>query len=147
MVKKGHVIVEEKNHIFTQHVSSDSHYWLADEPTAVGGANSGPDPYEHLLAGLGACTSMTVRMYASRKKLALKHVRVELSHNRNYHRDCEGCDVTPQSMEVIERKVTLVGDLTQEQRQRLLAIADKCPVHKTLHSNLQVVTQLLPAEE
>ena len=144
-VKKGHVIVEEKNHIFTQHVSSDSHYWLADESTAVGGANSGPDPYEHLLAGLGACTSMTVRMYASRKKLALQHVRVELSHSRDYHRDCEGCDVTPQSMEVIERKLTLVGDLTEEQRQRLLEIADKCPVHKTLHNNLQVVTQLLPA--
>lgn len=145
-VKKGHVIVEEKNHLFSQHVSSDSHYWLADEPVAVGGGNTGPDPYEHLLAGLGACTSMTVRMYATRKKIPLQHVRVELSHSRNYFRDCESCDEKPQAIEVIERKVTLTGDLTEEQRQKLLDIADKCPVHKTLHSNLQVKTQLIEQE-
>ncbi|MBQ0764706.1 OsmC family protein, partial [Marinobacter psychrophilus] len=105
-----------------------------------------PDPYEHLLAGLGACTSMTIRMYASRKKIPLDHVKVELSHSRNYHRDCEGCDEAPQAIEVIERKVILVGDLSDGQRQRLLEIADKCPVHKTLHSHLRVETVLVPQE-
>jgi uncharacterized OsmC-like protein/esterase/lipase len=145
-VKQGRVLVEEKNHVFSQHVSSDSHYWLADEPIAVGGSNAGPDPYEHLLAGLGACTSMTIRMYASRKKIPLEHVKVELSHSRNYHRDCEGCDEVPQAIEVIERKLILVGDLSDEQRQRLLEIADKCPVHKTLHSHLRVETVLVPQE-
>ncbi len=145
-VQKGHVMVEEKNHVFSQHVSSDSHYWLADEPVSVGGSNTGPDPYEHLLAGLGACTSMTVRMYATRKKIPLQHVRVELSHSRNYFRDCESCDEKPQAIEVIERKVTLIGDLTEVQRQKLLEIADKCPVHKTLHSNLQVKTRFIEQE-
>lgn len=145
-VKKGHVIVEEKNHVFCQHVSSDSHYWLADEPTSVGGGNKGPDPYEHLLAGLGACTSMTIRMYATRKKMPLEHVRVELSHSRNYHSDCEDCDAESQAIEVIKRNLTLKGDLTEEQRLRLLAIADKCPVHKTLHSHLRVDTQLIKEE-
>jgi len=141
-VKKGHVLVEEKNHVFTQHISSDSHYWLADEPTSVGGANTGPDPYEHLLAGLGACTSMTVRMYAARKGLPLDHVKVELKHSRDYHKDCEACGENGAVIETIERQVTLEGDLTDAQRQRLLEIADKCPVHRTLHSVLKVETRL-----
>lgn len=142
-VQKGHVIVEEKDHVFTQHISSDSHYWLADEPTSVGGKNTGPDPYEHLLAGLGACTSMTIRMYASRRKLPLTHVKVELSHSRDYIKDCEDCSGVGKTLETIHREITLEGDLTTEQRQKLLEIADKCPVHKTLHGHLEVTTKLL----
>ena len=139
---KGHVRVEEKNHKFTQHVHSDSHYWLADEPTAVGGNNTGPDPYEHLLAALGSCTSMTLRMYATHKSLPLEHVAVDLRHARDYFEDCQGCDEQPMKIEVLERVVTLRGDLTDQQRQRLLQIADRCPVHRTLHNDLQVKTVL-----
>ena len=138
----GHVLVEEKNHRFTQHVNSDSHYWLADEPRSVGGDNTGPDPYEHLLAALGACTSMTLRMYAQRKSLPLANVKVELKHSRDYHKDCETCDEQPRKIEIIERVVTLEGDLGAAEHQRLLEIADRCPVHRTLHSALQVKTRL-----
>ncbi|MEH6571157.1 MAG: alpha/beta fold hydrolase [Halioglobus sp.] len=141
-VTKGHVKVEEKDHKFTQHVNSDSHYWLADEPTSVGGNNAGPDPYEHLLAALGACTSMTLRMYAERKSLPLEHVAVELRHSRDYLEDCQDCDEKPKQIEVLERLVTLQGDLTPEQRERLLQIADRCPVHRTLHGTLEVRTAL-----
>ena len=141
-VAKGHVLVEEKNHRFTQHVNSDSHYWLADEPQSMGGDNTGPDPYEHLLAALGACTSMTLRMYADRKSLALKSVKVELRHSRDHLQDCAHCDEEPRKIELIERLVTLDGELDEAARKRLLEIADRCPVHRTLHGELQVNTIL-----
>ena len=141
-VTAGHVMVAEKNKQFTRTVISDSHVWLADEPTAVGGADLGPDPYEHLLAALGTCTSMTIRMYANHKKLSLDDVTVTLSHDRQYIDDCEGCDEKPQKIEVINRTVTLVGDLSEQERQRLLEIADRCPVHRSLKSDLEIRTQL-----
>jgi putative redox protein len=141
-VARGHLRVEEKDHKFTQHVYSDSHHWLADEPRSVGGDNSGPDPYEHLLAALGACTSMTLRMYATRKSLPLEHVKVELRHGRDYHRDCQDCDEKTGKIEVIEREIALAGPLSEPERERLLQIADRCPVHRTLHSELQVRTYL-----
>ena len=146
-VGSGLVVVEEKNHKFTQHVMSDSHYWLADEPVSVGGNDTGPDPYEHLLAGLGACTSMTLRMYANLKKIPLDHVRVELKHSRTHIEDCEGCDNSGEKMDLIERVISLEGELTVEQTQRLLQIADKCPVHKTLHNKLHVATTLVPQKK
>ena len=142
-VTKGHVRVEEKDHKFAQHVSSDSHYWLADEPTAVGGSNTGPDPYEHLLAALGTCTSMTLRMYATRKKLPLDNVAVELKHSRDYLEDCESCEEKPMQIDVLERTLTLQGSLSGDERVRLLQIADRCPVHRTLHNHLQVRTVLV----
>ena len=135
-------MVEEKNKQFTRTVITDSHVWLADEPTAMGGSDLGPDPYEHLLAALGTCTSMTIRMYANHKKLALDDVTVTLSHDRQHVSDCEGCEEAPQKIEVINRTVTLEGDLSEENRQRLLQIADRCPVHRTLHSDLNIQTQL-----
>lgn len=138
----GHVLIEEKNKQFTRTVMSDSHVWLADEPTAVGGSDLGPDPYEHLLAALGTCTSMTIRMYANHKNIPLEDVSVTLSHSRQHASDCKDCESSPQKIEVINRTVTLVGDLSDEVRQRLLQIADRCPVHQTLHSDLQIVTEL-----
>lgn len=142
-VVKGHVLVEEKNHKFTQHVSTNSHYWLADEPESVGGNNMGPDPYEHLLAGLGACTAMTLRMYAVRKNLPVKHIKVELTHSRNYQQDCQQCENKTQGIEAIMRDISFVGELDAEQQARFLEIADKCPVHKTLHNNVTVVSRLV----
>lgn len=142
-VVQGHVRVEEKDHKFTQHVWSDSHHWLADEPRSAGGNNSGPDPYEHLLAALGACTSMTLRMYAARKKIPLDHVAVELKHSRDYLKDCEGCEEKPMQIDVLEREIILQGSLSEEERERLLQIADRCPVHRTLHNHLQVRTVLV----
>ena len=141
-VPKGHVLVEEKDHKFAQHVSTASHYWLADEPVKVGGSNTGPDPYEHLLAGLGACTSMTLRMYAERKKLPVSHIKVELTHTRNYQDDCDNCE-GQNGLEAIVRHISFVGDLDEQQKQRFLEIADKCPVHKTLHNNVAVVSKLV----
>jgi len=141
-VKQGHVLVEEKDHKFAQHISTASHYWLADEPVKVGGNNTGPDPYEHLLAGLGACTAMTLRMYAQRKKLPVKHIKVTLSHTRNYQDDCSHCE-QQSGIEAIIRNISFEGDLDEAQQQRFLEIADKCPVHKTLHNNVTVVSKLV----
>lgn len=141
-VHKGHVYVEEKDHKFAQNVYSDSHHWLADEPTTVGGNNSGPDPYEHLLAALGTCTSMTIRMYANRKKWPLENIGINLYHERSYNTDCQQCDEAPQQIDYLNREITLEGDLDNEQREKLLEIADKCPVHKTLHEHLVVNTKL-----
>lgn len=143
-VTRGHVMVAEKNHQFTRTVISDSHVWLADEPTSVGGGDLGPDPYEHLLAALGTCTSMTLRMYANRKQLPLDDVQVELRHERQHASDCADCDEQPRKIEVLLRTITLRGDLSEAQRQRLLQIADRCPVHQTLHSELEIRSELLP---
>ena len=141
-VAQGHVLVEEKNHKFAQHVSTASHYWLADEPVRVGGNNTGPDPYEHVLAGLGACTAMTLRMYAERKQLPIKHIKVDLTHTRDYQDDCENCEQL-NGMEAIVRNISYTGELDAQQQQRFLEIADKCPVHKTLHNNVSVVSKLV----
>jgi putative redox protein len=139
---KGSVLVEEKDHKFTQHVSTASHYWLADEPLDVGGKNTGPDPYELLLASLGACTAMTLRMYAQHRKLPVEHIKVELTHTRNYNDDCNNC--TEQSgIEAIVRNISFVGNLDEKQQVRFLEIADKCPVHKTLHNDVRVVSKLV----
>ncbi|PCI69094.1 MAG: osmotically inducible protein C [Piscirickettsiaceae bacterium] len=137
-VSAGNVVIDEKNHEFTRKVTTDAHQWLADEPTSVGGRNLGPDPYEHLLAALGTCTSMTIRMYANLKKIPLDDVSVELSHSREHGDDCKACDEEHQKIDVIERRISLKGNLTDEDKQKLLVIADKCPVHKTLHNKLLI---------
>ncbi|MEH6518936.1 MAG: bifunctional alpha/beta hydrolase/OsmC family protein [Halioglobus sp.] len=139
---KGHVVVGEKNKKFTRTVASDTHTWLADEPTSVGGTDLGPDPYEHLLAALGTCTSMTLRMYANRKKIPLQDVSVELSHDRQHLTDCEDCDAKPRKIEVLQKYITLTGELSDQERQRLLEIADRCPVHQTLHGDMDIRTEL-----
>ena len=141
-VVTGQLRVEERDHKFTQTISSDSHTWLADEPLKVGGKNLGPDPYEHLLAALGACTSMTMRMYAERKKWSLADIKISLSHSRSYIQDCEECESNNGQLDTLTREIELIGDLTDEQKQALLAISEKCPVHKTLHSKLLVTTEI-----
>ncbi len=139
-VKQGHVHVSEINHKFACDVQTDSHQWQADEPISVGGDNLGADPYEHLLAALGTCTVMTLRMYANLKKIALKNTIVELNHEREYSKDCEGCDQSKNQIDVIHRNIHFIGDLSVDDVQRLLVIADKCPVHRTLHNHIEVRT-------
>ena len=141
-VDRGKVLVTEKDHKFTQDVFTDAHHLLADEPQRFGGANAGPSPYEFLLTALGACTAMTVRMYANRKKLPLDNVSVMLAHNKIHAQDCEHCETQDGKIDRIERELVLEGALTPEQRQRMLEIADKCPVHRTLHSEIDVQTRL-----
>lgn len=142
-ITKGHVLVAELDHKFTQEVFSDHHHWYADEPTQLGGKNSGPDPYEHLLAALGACTAMTIRMYADHKKIPLEHVEVSLSHERNYLEDAGNVAEHDQKIESLIRKIQLFGPMNDSEKTRLMEIAERCPVHRTLHNNPQVLTTLI----
>ncbi len=123
-------------------IIAGSHRLLADEPIAVGGSDTGPTPYDYLLAALGACTSMTLRMYADRKDLPLDSVVVRLKHQKIHAEDCQQCETTTGKIDTIEREIELDGPLDQEQRQRLLEIADRCPVHRTLHSEIIVKSKL-----
>jgi len=139
---EGHVLVSEAAKSgFAQLVRAGRHELFADEPFDIG-TDTGPSPYDLLLAGLGACTSMTIRMYADRKKWPLERVSVELSHSRTHANDCETCDESTEHLQHIERIITLTGELDAAQRDALLAIADKCPVHRTLHAGVLVSTQL-----
>jgi uncharacterized OsmC-like protein/alpha-beta hydrolase superfamily lysophospholipase len=113
---------------------------LADEPVTAGGLDSGPGPYDLVLAGLGACTSMTVRLYAERKALPLDRVTVRLAHSRIHAADCENCETKEGMLNRIDRVITLSGNLDEDQRKRLLGIADKCPVHRTLTSEIDIRT-------
>lgn len=130
---------------FGQDISVGPHLFHADEPPSVGGRNTGPTPYQLLSAGLGACTTMTLRLYAGHKKIPLERVSVDVRHNKTHAEDCESCEIQDGKIDTFEREITLVGDLDAETRQRLLEIADKCPVHRTLHSEVQVVTTLKDA--
>jgi putative redox protein len=125
-----------------QQIDAGSHRLFADEPVDDGGDNAGPNPYELLLGALGACTSMTLFMYARRKGWPLEDVIVRLSHSRDYARDCQDCDAKPAQIDKIERRIMLKGDLDQAQRTRLLEIAEKCPVHRTLTGTIRVIDTL-----
>jgi len=117
------------------------HQMLADEPVAAGGQDSGPGPYDSVLAGLGACTSMTMRMYADRKSLPLERVTVTLKHSKIHARDCEECETRDGMLDQIDRVISIEGVLDADQRKRLMEIADKCPVHRTLTSEIRIVTK------
>jgi uncharacterized OsmC-like protein/alpha-beta hydrolase superfamily lysophospholipase len=130
---------------FQQEIMSGPHRFLADEPVSVGGLDSGPGPYDLLLASLGACTAMTVRLYAERKRLPLERVSVRLSHNKIHAEDCENCETKEGMIDRIDRAITLEGALDAEARQRLMEIADKCPVHRTLKSENDIRTFERPA--
>jgi uncharacterized OsmC-like protein/alpha-beta hydrolase superfamily lysophospholipase len=136
----GVVVTESDARPFGQCISVGGHDLAADEPAAIGGADSGPTPYDLLLAGLGACTSITVRMYAERKGWPLRLVTVRLRHRRIHASDCAGCETQTGQLDHIERELQLDGELTGEQRGRLLEIAERCPVHRTLHSEVLVST-------
>jgi uncharacterized OsmC-like protein/alpha-beta hydrolase superfamily lysophospholipase len=127
-----------------QEVTAGAHRFLADEPVAVGGGDSGPTPYDLLLAALGACTSMTLRLYADQKQLALDRITVRLRHGRIYAADCATCETKEGKIDRIERTITLEGALDAPQRARLLEIADKCPIHRTLTSEVLIKTTEQP---
>ena len=127
---------------FAETVHSGVHVLLADEPVANGGNDTGPDPYAYLIAALGACTAMTLRVYARQKKWPLQKVKVRLKHAKIYATDCAECETKEGKIDRIERFIELEGPLSDEQRTRLLQIADHCPVHRTLTSEISIVTRL-----
>ncbi len=140
-IEGGTVLVRETgNGKFQQEILSGPHRFLADEPVKVGGQDSGPGPYDLLLAGLGACTSMTMRLYAENKKLPLDRVSVRLTHNKIHAEDCLNCETKVGMLDRIDRNITLEGALSAEERKRLMEIADKCPVHRTLKSEIDIRT-------
>ena len=135
----GEVLISELNQKFLRGMYTNSHFLRADEPQKYGGSDLGPNPYDLLLMSLGACTSMTMRMYANFKKLPLEDLTIRLLHERVHAEDCVDCD---NKIERITRRISVAGDLSEEQRRKLLEIADKCPVHRTLESDPQIVTVL-----
>jgi putative redox protein len=134
------VVAETGGGKFQQVITVGPHRLTADEPVAAGGLDSGPGPYDLLLSALGACTSMTMRLYADHKKLPLERVSVTLTHAKIHAQDCEECETKEGKIDRIERAITMTGDLSDDQRARLLEIADKCPVHRTLHSEVNIRT-------
>ncbi|MCP3919115.1 MAG: OsmC family protein [bacterium] len=139
----GTVVVEESARPFTNRVAVGRHRLVADEPISVGGKDEGPGPYDYLLAGLGACTSMTLRMYADHKKWPLDQVRVELRHAKIHAEDCAECETKEGRIDRIEIGLVVEGELDAAQRERLLEIAGRCPVHRTLKGEKEIVTKLV----
>jgi putative redox protein len=134
-------VTESGSGTYTQEITAGHHRHVADEPRPVGD-DAGPTPYDLLLAALGACTSMTVRMYADRKGWPLEKVRVTLRHSRIHAKDCVDCKTTKGFIDQIDRDIEFTGDLDDTQLQRLLDIAERCPVHQTLTSEVHVTTSL-----
>ena len=151
-VKEEHETNSEKDHVITHigksglvtDILAEGHRMVADEPIALGGTGSGPAPYDYLMAALGACTAMTLRMYSDRKKWQLDSVTVKLNHQKIDAADCEDCQTEEGKLDQIEREIELNGDLDDQQKQRLMQIADRCPVHRTLHSEIIVRSKLKP---
>ncbi|TXI29137.1 MAG: alpha/beta fold hydrolase [Nitrosomonas oligotropha] len=143
VVELGSVIVRECDKKFTREILTPHHRLISDEPIALGGADLGFNPYELLLAALGSCTSMTLRMYANHKQIDLQDITVELHHSRVHAEDCSGCEKQKTQIDVITRTIQLRGNLSDQQRARLLEIANQCPVHKTLQNKIQIDTNLI----
>src|SRR5262245_6212172 len=137
----GVIVVSESG--LTQEIRSGPFRIRADEPVEVGGGGTGPSPYELLLASLGACTSMTLRLYATRKGWNLERITVRLRHYRVHAQDCIDCETKPSSVDRIDREIELAGGLSEEQKGRLHTIAEKCPVHRTLTSRIEIRTSIL----
>ena len=130
---------------YTTELRAGKHSFIADEPISSGGEDLGPGPYDYLLSTLGACTAMTLRMYADRKGWDLAEVEVHLSHHKAYKEDCENCENKTARITLIEREIILSGQLDDAQRSRLMEIADKCPVHRTLSEEIEVRTSEVSA--
>ena len=141
------VTVTERNKAFTQDITAGPHQIVADEPQSAGGNDLGLTPYDLLLAALGACTSMTLRMYAKRKGLEVDKIQVKLEHSRIEAADCEPCEDQPNKVDQIRRWIRIDGDITEAQRQRMLEIADMCPVHRTLQNQKRITSELLESRE
>ena len=133
-----HIVVHGGAENFQQKITAGKHHLVADEPVNVGGGDAGPDPYDYLLTSLGVCTSMTVGLYARRNKWPLENVTVSLWHSRIYATDCEECDTKDGMLDRIDVEVKLTGTLTSEQSAKLMDVAAKCPVHKTLTSEINI---------
>jgi putative redox protein len=140
--REGVVIVRGAATGFAQEIIAGPHQFVGDEPTSVGGTDTGPTPYDLLLAGLGSCTSMTIAMYARRKQWPLRTLAVRLRHSRVHAEDCAECDTRTGTIGLIERDIELEGALDEEQRTRLLEIANRCPVHLTLTTQMHITTKL-----
>jgi putative redox protein len=133
-----HIVVRGDARSFKQEITAGKHHLVADEPVSAGGGDDGPDPYDYLLASLGVCTSMTVGLYARRKQLPLENVTVSLWHSRIYAIDCEECETKEGMLDRIDVEIELTGQLTAEQHAKLMEIAAKCPVHRTLTSEINI---------
>ncbi|MDY8137360.1 bifunctional alpha/beta hydrolase/OsmC family protein [Aquimarina sp. 2201CG5-10] len=144
-LKSSHQVVASLGNTegFTTQMKVGNHYMLADEPESVGGNDFGPSPYELVSAGLSACTAMTIKMYVARKGWDLKHVEVHTSYSKSHALDCENCEDPTAKIDTFRREIKIEGELDEKQIKRILQIADKCPVHKTLHSETQVITELI----
>ena len=128
---------------FTTQMKVGSHYIIADEPVSYGGNDFGPSPYELVTAGLSACTAMTLQMYAKRKKWRIENIEVHTSHSKTHAKDCEDCESSGTKIDTFQRKIKITGNFNDKQLERLLQIADKCPVHKTLHGETKVISELI----
>jgi len=136
--KPADVVVRGDATGFLQEVVSGNHHLRADEPVSVGGSDAGPGPYDYLLIALGVCTSMTVGLYARRKQFPLENITVSLRHSRIHAQDCEECETKEGMLDRIDTYIELTGSLTAEQRAKLIEIAGKCPVHRTLKSEIDI---------
>jgi len=135
-------IIVSSSGFLKQEITAGTHQFIADEPREAGGTDAGPDPYSYLLAALGACTSMTLQLYARRKQWPLEKVTVRLHNDRIHAADCNTCATTDGMIDRIQRVISLTGPLTDEQKTRLLEIADKCPLHKTITSEISIISSL-----
>jgi putative redox protein len=143
--KTPDVVVHGSARSFRQEVVAGKHNLVADEPVSAGGSDAGPDPYAYLLTALGVCTSMTVGLYARRKQIPLENVTVSLRHSRIYAKDCEECETKEGMLDRIDVELDLTGPLSTEQHDKLMEIAAKCPVHRTLTSEINI--RLRPAQK
>jgi len=143
--KTAGVVVRGDARSFKQEIVAGRHHLSADEPLSAGGGDAGPDPYDYLLTALGVCTSMTVGLYARRKQLPLEDIIVSLWHSRIYAKDCEECETKEGMLDRIDAEIELTGSLTADQHAKLMEIAAKCPIHRTLTSEINI--RLRPAEK